>query len=496
MTLSFADFLRTPELAGPEWQKPTRWPWHALAKVISGERLTAREVRLVKACTGLERMPKNPRTLIALCGRRAGKSHFLAAFAVWVALFAQDWASVLSRGERAVVLLLAVDRKQAAILSRYAAGICQGDLIADQVMRLTADEIEFANGAVLEVGVSDFRAVRGRTCAAVVMDEACFMADEGASPIEEVVAAAEPSLATIPGGGWLLLSSSPWKPRGLMHRLWRDIHSQQAHADASRAICWVAPSRTMNPELQQAYVDRKLAEDPVRAKCEYVVDPSSPWRSTDADFVPDDAIQACTDLEVRERPRQDGVRYYGYADLAGGSGQDSAALAISHAEPDGRVVIDALRERKPRFVPGAVVEEFADLLRSYGLNEVTADAWAGGLQRQEWSRNGLLLKPAPRTTSENYLAALPLLLGGRARLLDDPTLRTQLAGLERKAVSGHREIVTHRSGRHDDVAAAAMGALAIADSETFFASTPLVGSYGGWDAYGEMSVLSGVYGHA
>lgn len=498
MNVSFAQFLRDPALSGEEWQKPTRWPWHVLAKAMSGERLTGRDLKLFRACTGLPRVPRNVRSVTNLTGRRGGKSAWLSSFAVWAALLARDWPSVLSRGERAVVLLLAVDKKQAAILSRYAAGICQGEFIAERIVRQTAEEIEFDNGAVIEVGVSDFRSVRGRTCAAVVVDEACFIADEGASPIEEVVAAAEPSLATVPGGGWLLLSSSPWKPRGLVHSRWRDFHGQQALADEAGAICWVAPSTTMNPTLPKAYVERKLAQDPVRARCEYVIDPTSPWRSTDADFVPDDALQQCTDHEVRERPPTPGVRYYGWADLAGGSGQDSAALAISHAEPDGRVVLDLLRERRPRFVPGAVVTEFAELLKSYGLNEVNADAWAGGLQRQEWSRNGIELKPARRTTSENYLAGLPLLLSGRARLLDSGTLRSQLAGLERKATSsGHgREIVTHATGRHDDVAAAAMGALVAAETDTFFASTPLVSTYGAWGAWGETSGLSGTYGNA
>jgi hypothetical protein len=464
--IAFAQFLRDPALSGEEWQKPTRWPWHALAKAMSGERLTGRDLRLVRSCTGLRRVPRNPRVLVALIGRRGGKSAFLAAFAVWVALFAQDWRAVLSRGERAVVLLLATDKKQAAILSRYAAGLCQGDLIAPEVVRLTADEIEFASGAVLEVGVSDFRAIRGRTCAAVIIDEAAFHADEGASPLEEVIVAAEPSLATIPGGGWLLLSSSPWKPRGVLHKRWRELHGQQANADSIGAMCWVAPSRTMNPSLSKAYVDRKVAEDPVRARCEYLVDPASPWRSTDADFVPEDAIQGCTEYGVRERPPQPGRAYYAHVDLAGGSGEDSAAIAISSADRDGTVRLDLLRERKPRFVPGAVVAEFADLLRAYGLHAAHGDAWAGGLQRQEWSRNGIELKAAKRTTSEAYLAGLPLLLNGRARLLDNTTLRSQLAGLERRATSGHREVVTHGHGKHDDVACAAMGALVLAAEPT------------------------------
>ena len=57
-----------------------------------------------------------------------------------------------------------------------------------------------------------------------------------------------------------------------------------------------------------------------------------------------------------------------------------------------------------------------------------------------------------------------MLLSGRARLLDNPVLRTQLAGLERHAQAGGRETVTHANvaSAHDDLATSACGALVAA----------------------------------
>jgi len=57
-----------------------------------------------------------------------------------------------------------------------------------------------------------------------------------------------------------------------------------------------------------------------------------------------------------------------------------------------------------------------------------------------------------------------MLLSGRARLLDHPRLRTQLAGLERHVQAGGRETVTHAhvASAHDDLAAAACGAIVAA----------------------------------
>lgn len=497
MTLSFAEFLRDPALSGPDFQAPSMAAWHCVAKVVSGERLTRGEAALLKQCTGLSRVRKSQpvRTLILLCGRRAGKSKFLSALAVWVAMFAHDWREVLSQGERGVVLLLAVDKKQAAILARYAAGICQGSLIASEVVRATADEIEFSTGAVIEIGVNDHRAVRGRTCLAVIGDECCLWASDGESAAsdEEVVAAAEPSMATVPGGGWLVLSSSPYRPKGLMHRKWRELWGNEG---AAGAVCWVAASRTMNPTLTQAWIDQKLAEDPVRARCEYLAE----WRSTDADFVPDDAIRACTDWEIRERPPEAGNRYVAFVDPAGGTGQDSFTLGISHTTADRKVVLDCLRERRPRFVPSEVVAEFAAVLKLYRLSQVTGDHFSGGFVRDAFAAHGITYWPSKLTRSEIYLAGLPLLLSGRARLVDHKGLRTQLAGLERRTRMGGRDIVDHAARAHDDTANAAVGALVLAETRQARPTTPVTGSYSmaarpsrtGRPA----SSLSGTYGYA
>jgi hypothetical protein len=110
-----------------------------------------------------------------------------------------------------------------------------------------------------------------------------------------------------------------------------------------------------------------------------------------------------------------------------------------------------------------VVAEFAQLLKSYGISEVQGDGFAGGFHSDEWRRNGITFTPSEHTTSENYLFLLPALLSGRVRLINNATLRNQLASLERSVSSG-KEKVTHPAvaSAHDDVATAAAGALVAA----------------------------------
>jgi hypothetical protein len=124
------------------------------------------------------------------------------------------------------------------------------------------------------------------------------------------------------------------------------------------------------------------------------------------------------------------------------------------------VIIDAIREYRPRFVPANVIAELAQLLRNYRISEVWGDRAFHGFHSDEWLRNDRVFRPSPRTTSESYLKALPRMLAGRVRLLDHPGGRSQFAMLERKPMAGGDHVDHPRSASaHDDVACAIAGAM-------------------------------------
>jgi hypothetical protein len=423
--------------------------------LIDGLPLTEpREIDLFKQCTGRTQLPTKPvQRLVVLVGRRGGKDRFLSAVAVWRAALCANWRKHISAGEQAVVILLGADKKQAGILRRYCHGLLQAPLLAREVTRQTDEVTEFRNGGSLEIATNDARLVRGRSAIAVLGSEAShWKTDEhSASSDEEVVAAAEPSTAMCPDGGLLLLGSSVYRKRGYVYRKYKQLHGNEDHED----LCWFAPSPVMNPQLPRGVIDKALAEDAHKAGAEFL----GHWREDIADFAPLDVIEACTEFGTYELPPQPRVRYVAFCDAAGGTGSDSFALGIAH-ESGGVVRLDLVRERKPRFVPADVVREFAGIVSSYRIREISGDRFAGGFHADEWERNHIKFKACEHTTSENYLRALPMLLAGRARLLDNATLRAQLASLERHVTSG-RETVRHPAiaSAHDDLATAACGAL-------------------------------------
>jgi hypothetical protein len=391
--------MSDPELFGDVFSAPSFWPWRVVAKVVDAiELVEPREIELYEQCTGRRYEPnragrRRARRLFLLAGRRAGKDRLLSAIAIWRGALCADWKRYISPGEQAVVILLGADKRQGNILSKYALGLLQKPLLRAEVIRQTAEVVEFRNGASLEISTNDSRLIRGRSAIAVLGSECAFWRtdEHSASSDEEVASAAEPSMAMCPDGGLMILGSSVHRKRGLMYRRYRELFGNN-DADA-RDICWFAPSRVMNPKLPGHIVERALADDAPRARAEY----ENIWREDLSDFVPLDVVEAATDRGVFERPPQPGISYYAHADCAGGTGSDSFGFCITHRAAT--YVVDVIREYKPRFVPAQVIAELAALLKAYRIRKVYGDKYAIGFHSSEWSSHGIEFVPAERDTS-------------------------------------------------------------------------------------------------
>jgi hypothetical protein len=468
--ITLAEAMRDTRLLGAPFEAPSFWTWFTIAKLLSGEQLDDREQALFAECTGRSRVPSNVRRMVILAGRRAGKDRFLSAVAVHASALCSH---KLSAGELGVVLMIGADRKQAAIMRRYARGLCDVPLIRSQVVRETLEGLEFANGTSFEVSTNDARLIRGRSAIAVLGSEACHWKtdEDNASSDVEVIAAAEPSLALTPGGGLMILASSPYRKAGALFNRWRDYFGR----DDAEVMVWQAPSRVMNETIPQEIIDNAMRDDPARAKSEYLAE----WREDLSDFVPSEVIEGCTEWTCHERPFDPRFKYCAFTDAAGGTGSDSFTLAVAHRETDGRAVLDVLRERRPRFVPAHVVSEFADLLHRYHCREVTGDRFSGGWCASEFQAHRINYRPSALSKSELYLAVLPMLSAGDAVLLDDERLRRQLSELERRAHAGNRESVDRRANLPDDLANVACGALVLTAQRTGRAIIGYGNCYGG-----------------
>src|SRR5262249_4140436 len=140
-------------------------------------------------------------------------------------------------------------------------------------------------------------------------------------------------------------------------------------------------------------------------------------------FVAGEAVEGCVALDVRERPPLADVKYFAFTDPSGG-GSDSFTLAVAHKDGE-CAVLDVIREVRPPFSPESVVAEFAALLRSYRIGQISADRYAAEWPREQFRKRGIEVKAASENKSDLYLNLLPILNSRRVDLLDHPKLVNQ-----------------------------------------------------------------------
>ena len=186
-------------------------PWRAMMGAAFGLPLDADQLELYRQCTNRTSPPSDQfKSLFLVIGRRGGKSAAMALMAVYLAVF-RDWRPKLTVGERAVVLLVAGDRDQAKILYRYIVGILNAPILNNLIINYTADSLDLKGCVTIEVVTRSYRAVRGRSVCAALLDEiAFFRSDDSANPDTAVVAAIRPSMATFGSDAMLIAASSPY----------------------------------------------------------------------------------------------------------------------------------------------------------------------------------------------------------------------------------------------------------------------------------------------
>ena len=451
--MNVLDALDDPNVFAPHFKGNTWQPWRAFLAALFALPMDADALVLYQAHTGRQEAPTQPFKEAALIiGRRGGKSRTLALIATFLACF-RDYAPYLAPGEMATVAILAADRKQARSIFRFIIGLLQAvEMLTGLVEDDTADTITLTNRVQIEIATASFRVTRGYTFAAVLADETAFWrSEDSANPDVEIFRALRPGLSTIPGA-ILLNASSPYRKRGVLHDAYKRHYG---HNDA-RVLVWQASSLDMNPGLDPADIKQAYQDDPASAAAEF----GAQFRDDLADFVSGEVVAACTVRGRHELPRVAGCHYVAFTDPSGGSA-DSMTLAIAHTDARDRErrILDVVREIRPPFSPEAVVAEFSELLKLYGISTVTGDAYAGEWPREQFRKQGIAYKVSEVSKSIIYLNTLPLLNSGKVELLDVPRLASQLCGLERRTARSGKDSIDHGLGSHDDLANAAAGAL-------------------------------------
>src|SRR5690242_9220626 len=107
--------------------------------------------------------------------------------------------------------------------------------------------LELSNNSEIVINTSDYRSIRGRTLACVIMDEIAFWPSDGASTDQETYTAAAPGMVTLPYS-LLVGITTPYSRRGLAY----EKHRRYFGVADDDVLAIQAPSRTLNPTIDQA----------------------------------------------------------------------------------------------------------------------------------------------------------------------------------------------------------------------------------------------------
>lgn len=441
MPLTLLDWRRDPKLFGalPHHRDPrTQVAWDSYIAAVRGYPMTPEMLDIFRRCTGLDApRPGGYRFPVFVGGRQCGKTITEAESAIYDAVT----AGPESRG-RYVPIVAQDQRGGTRALFAYIRQIMTATrMLASMIESQTSDTITLANGVGIPVYPARPSAVRGIIALAAKMDEPPHMITSEGRPTDvEMRRALLYTLATT--GGRLSIFSSPTGQTGLLY----DLHRRSYGRESGETLVWCADAPTMNPSLGHDYLAKMAEADPEGYRSE-VLGEFGAGHSTLFDG---EALDACT-ADWRELPPCDGVRYFGAYDASGGR-RDASAGSIGHAE--GKTIIgDVCRAWPAPHNPASAIAEAAALFKTYRIQEIEADRYAGDFVTDAFRAHGIRCLPAPLDRSGLYLELLPTVNAGGIAIPNDPALLRELRGLERRR-GANRDKVDHRQGGHDDRATA------------------------------------------
>lgn len=456
--MTIVEAIKDKALLGQVFKDLSTWgSWVTALKSIFALPLDGEELALYTQCTGRQRSPEQPfREIYFICGRRSGKSFITSLIGIYLAVF-QNYSPFLAHGERATLLILATDKRQAQIIMRYVKAILDLPLFRSYVTRETSEIIELSNSVDIVIKPCSFKAVRGLSLIGAIFEELSFWKVEGVSIDYDVYQAVRPAMMTIPTS-MLIGISTPYSKTGLLYEMFKEHYGQEE----SETLIWKAASLTMNPTLSNKMISREKEKDLSAARAEW----DAEFREDIETFLPLEVIENAIILGRVELPFIEKFTYQAFADPSGG-GADSFTLSIGHRENE-KTVQDVLRGRKGD--PHQTVREYAELLKKYKIHKVTGDKYAGAWVSEAFRAEGISYEPSELNKSELYLEALPYFNPGLIELLDNRELVKQLRLLERKRGSSGRDVVDHPKSigggvPHDDLANVTCGMIAMASTE-------------------------------
>ncbi len=425
------------------------------------------------------------RNVVAVCGRRAGKSYVLVALRLVWGMLVRD-VPRLPPGTRAVALIIAPRDSLRMEVFRYAVGAVRskpeleamlfGEPKIDSFIlrRPDGQTVTFETGVATAGGT----AARGRWFTDFALDESAFFRDDSFKVNDEELFRA--GSATLLTGGQVLVTSTPWAEAGLLYRLWKERPENTVVAHA--------PTLVLNDsEVTREAVAQAEIQDPDNARREFGAEFMTGGTTVFFESVTLDVM--LTDEPFTLQPN----------DVVGAGGDfafrsDSSALLLVAKRGEELHIFDGTEERPEPgapLKPSRTVTRFVQVINGR-CKYVTADQHHRSSIEEHLQEHGLVFCPAPATPADNYVRTRQLLREGRVRVhsADLPKelvsrLLQQLRETQGRPTPGGGMSIKHPhwvKGGHGDLADAFTLALWWVCGDAIRAPKPEMGTHE-WEAW-------------
>lgn len=443
--MNIIQFIQDPELLNDQTLSVAQI---MALKAVYGLELDNEELSLFCQTTGLSDYYSGKEWTEAtfILGRRSGKSDKIASK---IALFeACARKHELTPGQRAVVMVVASEKKrQARIVFDYILSPLESSpILRKLISRITAEEIFLKNGVSIQVFPCDPGRVRGYSLVCFIGDEVATWMLEGRRVDVSVLDSARPGLDF--DYSKLIKISTPGMQKGEIYQDFKQYYGK-ANDDV---LVFKGSTELFNPTYSKRKLERLKKRKPgvykVEHEAEFKQDVSSMYAPEMID------LAVCVNRTL-EHFYDESKEYFCFVDVAGGGGKDGYAICIGHRTEDGKVIIDVVRSRKPKFNPDEVTREYVKLCLSYNIYLVTGDKFSGDWASNSWSKhsNGqIVYQKSDRTKSQLYLEAESLFNTGMIEIPNKEQVISELKDLIRKSRSGSKDSVDSYSGASEDEA--------------------------------------------
>jgi hypothetical protein len=430
-------FIEDPGLLNDQSLSPAQ---KMALKASYGLPLDDEELELFKLTTGLSEYPHREWLEITfLLGRKSGKSNQITSnMAIYEAL--QPHPS-LSRGETGICMIVASEQeRQSKIIFRYILAKLEGSRILRNLIRKqTGSMIELTNGVLIQIFPAHLARVRGAAIIFFAGDEVAYWKHEGVSIDREVFDAVRPGMVE---GSKIVKISSPYWMKG---ECWFDYKNFFGKPN-DHVLVFQGKTALFNPSYSLKQLDQARRRDPLAFRNEYEAQFRADLSAMYDPAMIESSINYDRPMELEPR---EGIKYFSFVDCAGGGGRDSYALAIGHRS-EGKIIIDVVRSRAPKFNPEEVTRQYSDLLRGYRIASVVGDKFSGDFSLHAFGSCGIGYIRSEKSKSMLYLEAEGIFNSGQIEIPDRKILLTQLRSLVRKVRSGGADSVDSDSGQPED----------------------------------------------